>query len=116
MGRDIVGFRALMGEVDGFTYFFSSENSIHEYLGFHDILPSGEAKKRAEECLLHVKLLRLKVKVLLCFSDNHRREHNQADQVGNCHQSVEGVGDIPDEAKLCYCTNTDQRYEDYPIW
>ena len=56
----------------------------------------------AEACrvqvTLHASVGLLLAEILFGFCDHDRRQHNETDQVGNCHQAVEGVGYIPNQA------------------
>ena len=38
--------------------------------------------------------------ILLCFRGHHAGESEQANKVGDRHQAVEGVGDIPRQGQL----------------
>ena len=51
--------------------------------------------------------------VVVCYLNHRAGERQDANQVGNCHQAVKGIGDIPCKVKIHRGTEYDKYHKNH---
>ena len=73
-------------------------------------------KDRIGSCLLSSLLLSVDLcEILLRELEHHGGEQQHADEVGDCHETVEGISDVPSEAQIDGGTDDADQREDHLI-